>query len=331
MSKSRRVFSWILVALLIGPLWMQVLMPKAWAVSFGMVQALINARLESLGITSGGEYTASGGDQTLAEVLAEGATTGGTDLTVTAGDSITGSEIGTWDNTGLVVAAGSKASPSVRFGDDDSGIYGSAGEIRISSNDALRFRVGYSLVAYGNFDIEGDMSLDNNSVHTSIGAVATATLLGSSSGVISLDHATGIGPCTLVMGNGATRHKSYTSTLTDGSATEVLAIQSTLGDAGCVKITYSIIVTTATGVQQSEQGTVQFATLDGAGGVSASSAGEVSVQALEDGTLTSAWTIDDTDDGDLEISVNADSSLTVTSMVCRWYAVCSGDVTLVVP
>lgn len=116
--------------------------------------------------------------------------------------------------------------------------------------------------------------------------------------------------------------------LTDGVATEFVAIQSALGDAGGVVITYTVKVTTATGVQQSETGTVTISTVDGAGGVTASNIGEVSEPALEAGTLTTTFAVDTTDDGDLEITCNADTSLTPTAMSISWTCNASGDVTL---
>jgi len=135
---------------------------------------------------------------------------------------------------------------------------------------------------------------------------------------------------TVAYGTGADRFVvGELSALTDGVADEFLAIQSALGDAGGVVIVYTIKVTTATGVQQAETGTVELQTLDGAGGV-ISSLGESSQQVLEAGTLSTTFALDTTDDGDLELSVNADTSLTPTAMTISFTANCSGDVTVLV-
>ena len=120
------------------------------------------------------------------------------------------------------------------------------------------------------------------------------------------------------------------TTLTDGVATTVFSVVMADGDMAGLHIVYTIQSTDGSDAQ-AESGTVLISVVDLAGGVTASTPGEVSVQALSAGTLTSTWTVDTTDDGSIEIQLNADTSLTPSTHVIRWKATYTGDVSLTVP
>ena len=115
--------------------------------------------------------------------------------------------------------------------------------------------------------------------------------------------------------------------LADDTANEFVAIQSSLGDAGGCVISYTCKLTDSTGVRASRSGTVSVQTLDGAAGVTAS-IGDVGQTAEESGTTTWAFTVDTTDDGDIEIKCQTTTTLTPTAIVISWSANASGDVTL---
>lgn len=134
---------------------------------------------------------------------------------------------------------------------------------------------------------------------------------------------------TIALGSGAEDRflQGEGAALVDDSATEFVAIQSSLGDAGGVVITYTCKLTDSGGVRATKTGILTVKTLDGAAGVSASISDGGTV--LEDtGTTTFVFAIDNTDDGDLEITCQTTTDLTPTAITITWSANASGDVTL---
>lgn len=125
------------------------------------------------------------------------------------------------------------------------------------------------------------------------------------------------------------RQGELTALADNGSPDTVFSIISANGDMPGVEIVYTIQSTDGTDAA-TEQGTVRVAMVDLAGVVEATLA-ETSVQELSAGitTLTTTWSVDTTDDGVIEIRVNADvSDITPTTHQVRWIATHSGDVVI---
>lgn len=177
----------------------------------------------------------------------------------------------------------------------------------------------------------GDVNLGPNSTlnGSSFGGTLADTLTaGSTSSGTSLtmsdDDATVYGTSADVFAQGEL------SSLTDGSATTVFSVVMGDGDMAGLAISYTIQFSDGS-EYQSEHGEVLLAIVDDAGGVVASVPVETSTQALSTGTLTSTWAVTTTDDQSIEVTVDADTSLTPTTNQIRWHVIASGDVTLTVP
>ena len=200
--------------------------------------------------------------------------------------------------TALKLGNGQTSTPAITFGDADSGIFGNAGtDISLVRNgeDYLTMNGGF-ISANKDFRIKGGARVEDDS--------------------------------DIAFGNGNDRFlQGESGTLADDTASEFVAIQSALGDAGGTVLTYTVKLTDATGVRAARTGTLTVATLDGAAGVTAG-IGDVGQSVEESGTTTWAFTISSTDDGDLEIACQTTTTLTPTAITISWTANVSGDVTL---
>jgi hypothetical protein len=120
--------------------------------------------------------------------------------------------------------------------------------------------------------------------------------------------------------------------LTDNVATTVCTLGLTTGGKVAVKLHYAIDVSNGTD-HQVTTGAIHFAAVDKAGTLTASTVVESSDQitAVSSGTLNDTWSrVDGTDQ--IAIRVQADSSLTPTSMTCRFeLTLLSGAATVTIP
>jgi len=120
------------------------------------------------------------------------------------------------------------------------------------------------------------------------------------------------------------------SLLVDNSATEVFSVVTGDGDMAGITISYTVESSDGTETQ-AEHGEILIAIIDDAGGADAAIA-ETSVQVISDAsTLTTDWAVTTTDDQSLEITLDADTSLTPTTFQVRWHIISSGNVTITRP
>lgn len=202
------------------------------------------------------------------------------------------------EQTALKVGSGVQATPAITFGDEGSGHMSTVNGTRILTvvNSAVILDVRAGLVRLG-ASVDMEVVDDGRVVF-------------------------GVGLDRFIQGEAVA--------LVDDAATEFVAIQSALGDAGGVVITYTCKLTDATGVRATKTGTLTVATLDGAAGVTVTVDDDGQI-AEESGTTTWAFAVDNTDDGDLEITCQTTTDLSPTAITITWTANGSGDITLAAP
>lgn len=132
----------------------------------------------------------------------------------------------------------------------------------------------------------------------------------------------------IILGTSGVFKQGGLTALTDGVATTVFSVESANGDMPGISIDYTIQSADGSAAQV-EKGIVQFAFVDLPGGITSATPGVTAVQALSSGTLTVTWSVVTTDDGDIEIQVNADTSLTPITHQIRWGATISNDVEII--
>lgn len=241
-----------------------------------------------------GAASPSGGSETLAQTLVFGNTTGGTDLEVSSGDV-------------LLLPDGTAGAPALAFAADADG---TGTGMRRPGADVIDF------VTNGNRRLE----IQAAGVFVDVMLTPQAHIRMQDSIELRLGLTDDV------------RLSGELVALTDGSATTALSIQSSNGDMGGVEIIYTIQSTDGVDAA-TEQGRVQVSTTDLAGGIT-ESVSEVSTQTFSAGisSLATTWACSTTDDGSLEVTVNADVvGITPTTHQIRLAAFVSGDVTVTIP